>query len=105
MSDEKIKVTDELLVTPAQLFKTAFEMDQDIKKGLNALAQMKETADTMGKCFVGKGAALFHKNLYKKNLRAQLLMKELYSFPEKLRMIARGYESAERENKNAVYRN
>ena len=102
--DEK-KVTGELLVTPAQLVEIAYEMEHDIEKGLKALIRMEDMVDTLGDCFVGKAAAQFHKTFRQKNVRAQLLIKGLNSFPERLRVIARGYESAERENKNVICKN
>lgn len=102
---DKKQVTGELLVTPAQLVETAYEMEHDIEKGMKALIRMEDIVDTMGECFVGKAAVQFHNTFRQKNVRAQLLIKGLYSFPERLRVIARGYESAERENKNVAYRN
>lgn len=102
---DKKQVTGELLVTPAQLVEMAHEMEHDIEKGMKALIRMGDIADTMGECFVGKAAVQFHNTFRQKDVRAQLLIKELYSFPKRLRVIARGYESAERENKNVVYRN
>lgn len=103
MSEKKL--TGELLVTPAQLVEIAYEMEHDIEKGLKALIRMENIVDAMGDCFVGKAAVQFHKTFRQKNVRAQLLIKGLHSFPERLRLIARGYEGAERENKNVVYRN
>lgn len=99
------KVAGELLVTPAQLVEIAFQMEHDIEKGLKALIRMEDMVNTMGDCFAGKAAVQFHNTFRQKNVRAQLLIKELNSFPERLRLIARGYEIAERENKNVVHRN
>ena len=92
-------------MTPAQLVELAYEMEHDIEKGIKALIRMEDIVDAMGGCFAGKAAMQFHQTFRQKNVKAQLILKGLNSFPERLRLIARGYEHAERENKNVVYRN